>query len=393
MLRLNKQQDKRVRAGHPWIFSNEINTSLTPLKSFTPGTEVIVTAHDGFELGAAYVNPHSLIAGRIFSRHPRQVLCTAFFEEQIAAALAHRDRVYDAPFYRLVFSEADGLPGVIVDRFDMHLVVQINTAGMEMKKDMIKEALLAVLPQTQSILLRNDSPIRTQEGLPLYIEPMHGTPPDVVDVIENGVPFKAPLASGQKTGWFYDHRDNRARLKKYVKDRTVLDVFSYLGAFGIQAAKFGASKVDCIDASAAACDFIKSNAELNNVADKVSVINDDAFDALKQLIADRKSYDVVVLDPPAFVKKMKDLKEGAIAYQRLNELGLKLLNPGGILVSCSCSMHIKMEDLTFILQRAAYKAERPAQLIERGHQGLDHPIHLNIPETDYLKAIVIQRIL
>ncbi len=391
MLRLNKHEDKRIRSGHPWIYSNEINSKETPLKTFTAGDEVIVFAHDGSQLGKAYINPHSLIAGRIYSRDPKQALDQAFLQEMFQSALKRRQRIYDAPFYRLIFSEADGLPGLVVDRYDQHLVVQINTAGMELKKDIIAAALLAVLPETQSILLRNDSPIRLQEGLTNYIEPMFGTPPDTMLVLENGVKFNAPLANGQKTGWFYDHRDNRASLKKYVKDRRVLDVFSYLGAFGIQAATFGAAQVDCIDASKTACEFIRENAKLNNVADKVKAINADAFDALKALVAEKKTYDVIILDPPAFVKKMKDRKEGFIAYQRLNELAMKLLAPQGILVSCSCSMHISVEDLTLILQRASQKSYCPMQLLERGHQGMDHPIHLNIPETDYLKAIVVGR--
>jgi len=390
-LRLKKGEDRRIRGGHPWVFSNEIATTATPLKSFTPGQEVVVQAHDNTLLGAAYVNPHSLIAARLYSSKPDDQLDLAFFKQRFMNALQLRSRLYTLPYYRLAFSEADELPGLVVDRFGQDLVVQINTAGMEQKIEVIADALRAILPETTSILLRNDSSIREQEGLKTYIDPIYGNPPESIMLEENGVRFSAPLLKGQKTGWFYDHRDNRATLKKYVPGRTVLDVFSYLGGFGIQAAVFGAAHVDCIETSAAACEYIMKNAQLNNVEDKVNTINDDAFDAMKSLIQKGKSYDVIILDPPAFVKKSKDRKEGLVAYQRINELALKLLADDGILVTCSCSMHVSQEDLTHILQRAAYKTQRHIQILERGHQGQDHPIHIAIPETDYLKAMVVRR--
>ena len=391
ILRLKKREDKRIRSGHPWIYSNEINNTATPLKLFVPGAVVTVQANDDTLLGKAYINPHSLIAARMFSRDPHQELDLPFFIKRLSSALACRDSLYKRPFYRLVFSEADHLPGVVVDRFGDHLAVQINTAGMEQCKNTIIEALRHVLPDTKSILLRNDSPIRTQEGLSLYVEPAYGEPPETISVEENGVTFNAPFLSGQKTGWFYDHRDNRARLTKYVDNRSVLDVFSYLGGFGVQAAVCGAKHVDCIDSSLPACEAIKANAKLNKVDGKVAVICDDAFDAMKKLVQAGKVYDVVILDPPAFVKKSKDRQSGLIAYQRMIELGLKLLAKNGVLAACSCSMHVSMDDFTHLIMHAAAKTERSVQLLERGHQGLDHPIHPAIPETDYLKAVVVRR--
>lgn len=389
---LKKNEDRRVRAGHPWIFSNEINTVATPLKSFSPGDIVSVLAHDKTPLGRAYINPHSLIAGRIFTRTQTEELGLAFFKQKIAQALTIREQLFDQPYYRLIFSEADGLPGLIVDRFNEHLVAQFNTAGIALKQDIIREALCAVLPETRSILLRNDSPIRGYEGLPQETVALLGEPPQEVTLIENNVQFIAPLWEGQKTGWFYDHRMNRLRLKDYVKDKTVLDVFSYLGGWGIQAAAFGAKEVDCIEVSQTASDYIKRNAALNQLADKVNVITNDAFEALKKLQQSGKQYDVVVLDPPAFVKRAKDRKEGLLAYQRANELALKLLVPGGILVSCSCSMHASHDDFMQMFPRLAYRTQSPLQLLERGHQGPDHPIHISIPETDYLKAYIIRKL-
>lgn len=391
-IRLKKGEDRRIRGGHPWIYSNEIDTSVTPLKSFTSGQEVMVEAHDKSIVGVAYINPHSLIAGRLFSMNANERLDEALFVKRIQAALALRTHLFTKPYYRLVFSEADQLPGLVVDRFGNHLVVQINTAGMEQKRDAIIAALKIALPETQSILLRNDSQIREQEGLTTYVEAGFGNPPEEVILEENDVQFAIPLWKGQKTGWFYDHRMNRARLKNYVENKTVLDVFSYLGGWGIQAAVYGAKQVDCIEVSEFAGNYIKRNAELNQVSDKVHIILDDAFDAMKALLQSGKKYQVITLDPPAFVKKFKDRKEGLIAYQRVNEMALKLLEPGGILISCSCSMHIGMDDLMQIMQRIAYRNQRNLQLLERGYQGPDHPIHILIPETEYLKAVVVRSV-
>lgn len=391
-IRLKKGEDRRIRMGHPWIYSNEIDNAVTPLKSFTPGEEVLVEAHDKSIIGVAYVNPHSLIAARLFSNRSRDRLGLTFFKHRIKEALELRDRLYDKHFYRLIYGEADGLPGLIVDRFGNDLVVQINTAGMELKKDFIIKALKSLLPKTSSILFRNDSGIRELEGLESYVSAAFKEPPEKANLEENGVSFAVPLLKGQKTGWFYDHRANRARMRDYVINHSVLDVFSYLGGWGVEAAAFGARKVDCIEVSALGCEYIKRNAEYNGVQNKVNIICDDAFDAMKKLIQDGKKYNVIVLDPPAFVKKAKDKKEGIVAYQRINELALKLLSPNGILITCSCSMQVSMDDLMQVLQRAAYNTQSKIQILERGHQSPDHPVHLLVPETDYLKAIFVRKV-
>ena len=388
---LKKREDQRIRGGHPWVYSNEIDSKLTPLKSFTPGEEVVVISHDKTLLGSAYVNPHALIAARLYSRESKACLNEQYFTQRLQQALDLRHRLYDQPYYRLVFSEADRLPGLVIDRFNQHLVVQVNTAGMDKHIDAIKTALLAVMPETESILLRNDGSMRKHEGLETHVTAAHGTPPDVIELIENGVRFKAPILTGQKTGWFYDHRVNRSRLKDYVRDAQVLDVFSYVGGWGVQAAVFGAAHVDCVDSSASACEFVTQNAALNQVEDKVTAICEDAFDAMKRITQEKKRYDVIILDPPAFVKRAKDMKEGLIAYQRLNEMALKLLVPGGVLFSCSCSMQVNMDELTNVMQRAVAKTQFNIQVLERGHQGPDHPIHIAIPETDYLKSLVVRK--
>jgi len=391
-LRLKKGEDRRIRAGHPWVFSNEIATTLTPLKSFKPGQEVWLETQDGTYLGNAYVNPHSLIAARVYSHDKNDRLDQSFFIKKLQAALRLREQLYPKPYYRLVFSEGDSLPGLIIDRFANDLVIQLNTAGMDAQQQSLLNALREVFPSLNSVLLRNDSPIRQHEGLPTEVKALYGEPPAQLQLEENGVKFIAPLWEGQKTGWFYDHRDNRAKLQKYVQGKKVLDVFSYLGGFGIQAAVFGATRVDCVDASPTACALIQQNAALNHVSAKVHTIHEDAFVALKNLLQSGQQYDCIVLDPPAFVKKNKDRQEGMIAYQRINELSLKLLAPQGILITCSCSMHIRMEELIEITQRAAAKTKQPLQMLERGHQGMDHPIHPAIPETDYLKALVMRKL-
>lgn len=390
-IRLKKGEDRRIRAGHPWIFSNEIDNKITPLKSFAKGSEVVIETNEGAFLGVAYVNPHSLIACRLISRIPNERLDLNFLVKKIQQALYLRETLFVAPFYRLVYAEADGLPGLIIDRFANDFVVQINTAGMEQKSEWIIQALCQLFP-VHSILFRNDSSIRQQENLETYVQPAYGTPPEDIHLEENSIQFITALLKGQKTGWFYDHRYNRAKLKTYVPHKNVLDVFSYVGSFGIHAAVFGAKRVDCIEASSFAAAYIQKNAELNNVSSKVNIFCEDAFEAMKHLLHEQQHYDVIILDPPAFVKKSKDRKEGLIAYQRLSELALKLLNPTGILVSCSCSMHITKEDLLAVSQRAASRCNTSLQLLEQGHQGPDHPIHPAVPETDYLKALFLRKL-
>lgn len=389
-LKLRKNEERRLLAGHLWIYSNEIDTASSPLKSFKAGEQVIVETHGGTLLGSAYINPHSLIAARLYSRNI-EALSPSLLEQRLSQALSLREALYSTPCYRLVFGEGDYLPGLVIDRFGPHLVVQITTFGMEQVKDAILSALCSVLAP-ESILWRNDTSSRKMEQLPLYVEAAYGTPPQQVELTENGAHFIAPLWEGQKTGWFYDHRMNRLRMKDYVKGKTVLDVFSYLGGWGIAAAQFGAQAVTCVDVSQTACDFVTQNAARNHCQDKVRVICEDAFEALKRLVQEGQSYDVVIVDPPAFIKKQKDLKEGFMAYQRINELALRLTRSGGILSSSSCSMHLKDEDLQLAVLRAANKTRCQLQLLEWGHQGPDHPIHPAIAETRYIKTLIARKL-
>ena len=387
-LRLRKDEDRRLRAGHLWVFSNEVDVEATPLTAFEPGDTVEVQDARGAPLGVGYVNPRSLIAVRMVSRDRNARLDRAFLRGRIRRALALRDMVFGAPFYRAVFGESDGLPGLVVDRFGDRLVVQITTAGMERVRDEIVAALRDELDPA-GILLRNDVGGRELEGLPSYVETAWGEVPDVLPLEENGVKFEAPVA-GQKTGWFFDHRMNRARLGAYVRGGRVLDVFSYVGGWGVQAAAAGAEQVVCVDASAPALEMVARNAALNGVEDRVSAIRGDAFDVLRQLAADGERFDTVVLDPPAFIKRKKDVKQGEEAYRRLNTLALDILKQDGILVSASCSYHLPRAALQDAVLRAGRRQGRSLQVVEQGHQGPDHPVHPAIPETAYLKAFFVR---
>lgn len=388
-LHLKKHEDKRLRQGHVWIYSNEIDTSKVSLKDFTPGDAVTVLDAQGKVLGSAYVNPHSLITGRMISSHADVDLTLALLTERLTAALQWRDTWYDQPFYRWVFGESDALPGLVIDRHGDVIVVQLNTAGMERHKALICEAIKALVP-VKSILIRADSSMRSLEQLPSYVEVYAGEETASTLIEENGVHFEIPLLQGQKTGWFYDQRDNRALLKRFVAGKSVLDVFSYVGSFGVQAAVFGAAKVHCVDASDLAIQQVHKNAKLNQVDAKVTAEASEAFTYLRRAKEQSQRFDVVIIDPPAFIKKRKDIKQGVQAYHRLNEAALQLLAPGGLLVSASCSLHMPEAELIHAVQCALAKQGRHGRLVHRGQQGFDHPIHGAIPETAYLKALYFQ---
>ncbi|MFI4967662.1 MAG: class I SAM-dependent rRNA methyltransferase [Gammaproteobacteria bacterium] len=384
---LKKNEDRRLRAGHLWVFSNEVDTAKSPLKGFEPGDLVEIQTSNGQVIGTGYVNPNSLISARILSRDPRHPVDRSLLVHRLNVALALRERLYPRPYYRLVFGESDGLPGLTVDRYGQVLVAQITTAGMEkMKADVV--AVLEKVIKPAAILLRNDTGIRELEGLPLYTETALGTVPDAIEVEEHGLKFQVPLAAGQKTGWFFDQYANRARLLPYVQGQRVLDVCSYVGAWGVQAAARGATGVTCVDSSGAALEWAGRNAAANGV--QLTLKDADAFDALKELREAGEKFGVVVLDPPAFVKRRKDLAAGSEAYRRLNQLAMQVLERDGMLISCSCSHHMPGEDLLAGIQSAARHLGRDAQVLERGMQAPDHPVHPAIPETAYLKAFYVR---
>jgi 23S rRNA (cytosine1962-C5)-methyltransferase len=385
-LRLKANADRRLRAGHLWVFSNEVDVAATPLNTFASGDQAILESSSGKPLGIVAISPNNLICARLLSRDASHVLDKSLLVHRINVALSLRERLFDKPYYRLVFGDSDLLPGLVVDRFGDILVVQLASATMEKHKDEVVAALVQVC-KPSGILFKNDSAARDAEGLSSYVETAFGLVPEWVALEENGVKFEAPVIAGQKTGWFYDHRMNRARIAPYVRGKRVLDLFSYIGGWGVQAAAFGASDVMCVDASAFALDGVERNAGLNGLNEKVACLEGDVFEALKQLKAAEERFDVVIVDPPAFIKRKKDLKNGEAAYRRLNEQAMRLLNKDGILVSASCSMHLPEDDLQNILLTSARHLDRNMQLLERGSQGPDHPVHPAIPETRYIKSL------
>jgi 23S rRNA (cytosine1962-C5)-methyltransferase len=382
VLRLKRNEDRRLHAGHLWIFSNEVDTAQSPLGKFKPGELVRVLAHNDRALGLAYVNPQSLIAARLLETW--KIPDAAWLAARIRAALVLRERLYPKPYYRLVYGESDGLPGLVIDRYGPACVVQIGTAGMELLKAPIQQALRQVL-RCEAVLFKNDGSAREMEGLPSYVETAAGNFDKPALVMEDGLEFQASLSEGQKTGWFFDQAANRRALSKYVsKGARVLDVFSYVGAWGVRAAHGGAREVTCIDSSAAALDLAAANAERNGL--KVITRKGDAFDVLEELAKQTARFDLIVIDPPAFAKRKKDLPKALAAYKRLNQLAIQLIVDDGILVSCSCSFQVSAEELQDAIAKAARSADKHLQILEMGGQGPDHPVHPAIPETRYLKA-------
>ncbi|WP_027599077.1 class I SAM-dependent rRNA methyltransferase [Pseudomonas sp. MOIL14HWK12:I2] len=385
-LRLKANADRRLRAGHLWVYSNEVDVVATPLTAFEPGDQAILETTSGKPLGLVALSPNNLICARLFSRDTGYLLDKSLLVHRVKVALSLRERLFGSHCYRLVYGDSDFLPGLVVDRFNDILVVQIASATMERQRDAILAALLQVF-KPHGVLWKNDGSARAAEGLSSYVEVAYGEVPDWVALEENGVRFEAPVREGQKTGWFYDHRLNRARLAPYVEGKRVLDLFSYIGGWGVQAAAFGASEVMCVDASGFALDGVERNATLNGLAERLVCVEGDVFEALKELKAGEEKFDVIVADPPAFIKKRKDLKNGEAAYRRLNEQAMRLLNKDGILVSASCSMHLPEDDLQNILLGSARHLDRNLQILERGAQGPDHPVHPAIPETRYIKSL------
>jgi 23S rRNA (cytosine1962-C5)-methyltransferase len=384
-LRLKPREERRLTAGHLWIFSNEVDTARTPLTAFESGAPCrVLSSHDRF-LGYAYVNPHALICARIVGRHPDYPPGKSLIVHRLQVALALRERLHARPFYRLVYGESDGLPGLVLDRFGDVVVAQAGTAGMEALKDEVVAAVQQVLaPRT--FVWKNDGGARELEGLSSYVETAFGSEIDETVVEENDVRFVVPIGHGQKTGWFYDQAANRRALLKYVPGRRVLDVFSYVGAWGLAAAKAGATEVLCVDSSAPALEWLQRSVRDNGL-NAVRTERDDAFDALATLRAAGEKFDVVVIDPPAFIKRRKDIPKGQAAYRKLNQLAMQVLARDGILVSCSCSHHLAQDDLLLAIQQSARHLDRFAQVVEVGGQAPDHPIHPAIPETRYLKAL------
>ena len=380
---LKPKEGRRARAGAPWIFSNEVQMDAAA-RTLSPGSVVNIAFDDGQPLGTGYFNPKSLIALRLLDKAPNTIIGTGFFARRLERALALRQAIYPRPYYRLVHAEGDALPGLTIDRFDDVLVLQITTAGMEALLDPLLKALDKVLaPHT--VVLRNDTPARTLEGLDEYVRAAKG---DVARIAleESGARYFADLAGGQKTGWYYDQRDNRAFMSMLAKGRSVLDAYSYTGGFGIAAAKHGAKEVVCLDSSAPALALAEDSAAANGV--RIKAVKADVFEELERLATAKETFDVVIADPPPFVKARKDLEPGAKAYRKLARLSAEVTAPNGFLLLASCSHNMPAERFASECAAGIARSGRRASLIRQAGAGPDHPVHPMLPETAYLKALV-----
>lgn len=386
-VRLQPGREKRVLAGHPWVFSNEIAMD-SDAKAVPLGGLVRLESAHGKPLGVAGFNRHALIAARLLSRDPDAVIDAGFLAERLSAALALRETLFDRPFYRLVHAEADGLPGLIVDRYGDVAVVQANSAMMEALEASLLEAIRRVL-SPRTIVLRNDSSARALEGLEAEIRTVGELPDGAIELEENGARFLADPAAGQKTGWFFDQRDNRAFAAKLARGRSVVDIYTHTGGFAIQAALGGAESVLAVDRSAPALDLAARAAALNGVAERFETRKGEAFGELERLRDQGRSFGLVVIDPPAFVKSKKDLKAGAQGYRKLARLAARIVEPGGFLLAASCSHHVDPAMFADQVARGLTDAGRTGRILRQSGPGPDHPIHPMLPESAYLKAVTL----
>lgn len=381
-LLLNPRSSQRVSNGYPWVFRSDLLSSNA--KNFEAGPVLFADAH-GRVVGTGYAHPKTQLMGRVLATG-EAITDEEFFAYKFAQALVWREQCFHgAPYYRLVHAESDGLPGLIIDRFGDTLVVQVNTAGMEALQDIWLPALQRSVP-VKNIVLKNDGNTRELEGLPQNITVVQGEiPPNGrVELIENNVRFYADVLQGQKTGWFFDQRPHRAWLANLSRGKSVLDVFCHTGGFGITAGMNGATEVTCIDSSAAALRLTSDNAALNGIADKVSVIEGKAFDVLEKI---NTRYDVVSVDPPAFVKTKKDMVTGLKGYEKLARLAAPRVEKGGVMFFASCSSHPTEKEIAEAVTAGCLKVKRHALLVYSGTAGPDHPVHPQLPETRYLKAL------
>jgi 23S rRNA (cytosine1962-C5)-methyltransferase len=383
---LKQNEEKRVAAGHQWVFSNEI-TSVTGAPA--AGDTVELYSYSDKFLGTGFYNPHSLIAFRFLSRKKEEI-GKEFFIQKLLKALYFRKDIYPGmESFRVVFGESDGLPGLIVDKYGNYLSVQFLSAGLEKNRAGLVEALKEVF-KPEGIIARNDSGLRALEGLEEKNEILFGNIPEKVTVDEGGCKFYADLAGGQKTGFFFDQRENRAVLAGYCKGKDFLDCFCHSGAFGIYAAKAGAKIVVWVDSSKSALALAGENATLNGLEGEFNGECADAAVYLAALKEKSLKFDIINIDPPGLIKNRKNFHAGYRLYLKLNTLALEALKPGGILASSSCSHHMGREDFRKMLAQAATDSGKNVRVLEVRSQARDHPALISMPETEYLKFVVLQ---
>jgi 23S rRNA (cytosine1962-C5)-methyltransferase len=384
-LNLLTGQDRRLRAGHPWVFSNELEMDAAA-KALPLGEIVCLFTADGRPLALAQFNPHSLIAARVVSRNKDAVIDAKLIERRVARALRLREKLYERPYYRLVHAEADGLPGLVVDRFGDVLVCQLNSAGMARLEEPLLDALQSTLAP-RAVVLRNDSPVRELEGLALEVRVARGELEGWTPLVENDLTYLADPMGGHKTGWYYDQRDNRAFAARLARGGRVLDLYSYSGGFAVAAAAAGARQVLAIDRSQGGLDLAQASADRNGLSGVITTERQDAFAALDALVADKQRFDLVVADPPAFVKSKRELKPGLRGYRKLARACGVLVAEAGFLVIACCSHNVPAEAFADEVHRGLRDAGRGARLLRQAGAGPDHPGHPALPESGYLKCL------
>lgn len=376
---------KKSRGQHAWVFSNEVT-----MTEGNPGPGDTVQVFDRKRLlGSGIYNPHSLIRVRLYSEQIEE-LDVAFLRRRIEAALQYRKTMLPGENdFRLMFSESDRVPGLVIDKYGNHFVVQTYALGLDMRHELVVAALREVF-EVASIIEKNDFRLRDPEGLPRRAGVLFGTPEPRIVISESGARFYVDVAGGQKTGYYFDHRLTRRKVRQLSAGRKVLDVFSYTGSFAVNAALGGAESVFAVDASAAAATIATDNSVLNGVADKCQFATDNAFTAFVELDAQGRKFDLINLDPPAFIKAQKDRNAGMRGYRQINALAMKLLPAGGVLVSSSCSHYLFWQDMLDMLVAAARDADRSFTILDRTTQGPDHPVLLSMPESEYLRGFMLQ---
>jgi 23S rRNA (cytosine1962-C5)-methyltransferase len=384
VIRLKPREGRRVKSGAPWVFSNELALDAA-VKALPPGTLVELATEDGAPIGAGYFNPKSLIAVRLLGK-PETAFDVAFFAERLRHAMALRKAFFSEPYYRLVHAEGDLLPGVVIDRFGDTVVVQITTAGMEHLTDTFLAALDDVIAPA-CVILRNDTPARTLEALESYVRVAKGDAPQQLTVKENGVLYLADPQAGQKSGWYYDQRDNRHFMAGLARGKRVLDAYCYSGGFAVLAAVQGGTHVIGLDSSAPALDLARAAAQANSVDSLCTFRKADVFTELERLAHTNERFDIVIADPPPFAPSRKDIESGARAYRKLARLATSLVAQGGYLMLASCSHNMVAERFALECAAGIHRASRSARLIRQAGAGPDHPVHPMLPETAYLKAL------
>lgn len=385
-IELIPKKELRIIKGNPWVWKTDIKTSL---EGFQPGEIVKVVDSKGRFVGIGLINPESLITVRLMSFREREI-DYEFFEEKIRDALMLRKELYPGEeSFRVVFSEADFLPGLVIDKFEKLVVFQVTTVGMELKKEWIVEAIEKVL-EPEIIVERSDSPVRKKEGLEPKKGLIKGNIEGEIIIKINGLNFAINPLEGQKTGFFLDQRENYLLLKEISKGKRVLDAFCNNGAFGIHAFRFGAKEVVFLDASEKALELVSKNLSLNGISENYTLLRGDALKVLKEMEKNGERFDLIILDPPAFIKDRKKLKEGMRGYKEINLRGMKMLLSGGFLLTCSCSHFLSKEDFLKVLEESAFDSKKIIKIMEFRSQPKDHPFLLGHPESNYLKCALLQ---